>query len=249
MTNDLEFLQKLDSPEDGEYTRSLIDLIEVRTVDLELAAFLVSHVWRGASFITGSGPGGIGKTTTMYTLLSFVTADLPFVTALPGEVSSIGKARSCVISNELSDHPPPTYLWGNDLRAFFALGEAGHILVSNVHADNLDEIHSQIVEANEVPEAQFRAIDLLVFIGLEGGNPPQARVKDTTTRRIVNKIYYSDGSERHRLIYDPQRGLLDNAPRDRVHEGKCRTFLEEMIKGEGRSLAEVRRRFLQRNKT
>ena len=97
MAKDLEFLQKLDHPEDGEYTRSLIDLIDVQTVDLELAAFFASHIWRGASYITGSGPGGIGKTTTMHALLSFVAADLPFVTALPGEVSSIGETKSCVI--------------------------------------------------------------------------------------------------------------------------------------------------------
>ena len=97
MATDLEYLQKLDNPENR--TRSLIDLIEVQTVDLELAAFLASHVWRGASYITGSGPGGIGKTTTMHALLSFVGADLPFVTALPGEVSSVGTTKSCVISN------------------------------------------------------------------------------------------------------------------------------------------------------
>ena len=62
MATDIEYLQKLDNPEDR--TRSLIDLIDVQTVDLELASFLASHVWRGASYITGSGPSGIGKTTT-----------------------------------------------------------------------------------------------------------------------------------------------------------------------------------------
>lgn len=249
MASDLEYLQKLDNPEDSERTRSLIDLIDVQTVDLELAAFLVSHVWRGASYITGSGPGGIGKTTTMHALLSFVGANLPFVTALPGEVSSIGATKSCIISNELSDHPPPTYLWGDDLRAFFALGDAGHTLVSNVHADDLDEIHHQIVETNQVPEAQFRAIHLLVFICLEGGNPPQRRIKDTTTRRIINKIYYSNGKEKHRLIYYPQKGLLDHAPRNEQREQNCRAFLAEMIASKERRLAEVRRRFLQWYKT
>ena len=243
MANDLEFLQKLDNPEDR--TRSLIDLIDVQTVDLKLAAFLASQVWCGASYITGSGPGGIGKTTTMNALLSFVGANLPFVTALPGEVSSIGAIKSCVISNELSDHPPPTYLWGDDLRAFFALGDAGHTLVSNVHADNLDEIHHQIVEINQVPEEQFHAINLLIFICLEGGNPPQRRIKDTITRRIINKIYYSDGEEKHRLIYNPQKGLLDHAPRNEEREQNCRSFLAEIVASKERRLAEVRRRFLQ----
>jgi hypothetical protein len=247
-TYDLEFLQRLSKPERGERARSLLDLIELRTFDLELAAFLVSQVWHGASYITGSGPGGVGKTTTMRALLSFVPAGLHLVTALPGEVSSIGGHRHCVIANELSDHPPPTYLWGDNLRAFFALGAAGHMLVGNVHADDLDELHGQIVGTNRVPEARFRAIDLLVFICLEGGNPAQGRVKDTTTRRVVNRIYYSDGSAPHRPIYDPQRGLLANAPRDREHERRCRAFLEKMLKDKERSLEGVRQRFLEWNK-
>ena len=50
MATDIEFLQKLDNPEDR--TRSLIDLIDVQTVNLELAAFLASHIWRGASYST-----------------------------------------------------------------------------------------------------------------------------------------------------------------------------------------------------
>ncbi len=88
---------------------------------------------------------------------------------------------------------------------------------------------------------QFRAISLLVFIYLEGGNPPRRRVEDTTTCRIINKIYYSDGKEEHRLIYDPQKGLLDYALHDENREQNCRAFSAEMV-------AEVRRRFLQWNK-
>ena len=99
---------------------------------------------------------------------------------------------------------------------------------------------TKIVEVNQVPAAQFRAINLLVFICLEGGNPPQRRIKDTTTRRIINKIYYSDGKEEHRLIYDPQQGLLDHAPRDRDREREqnCRAFLAEMVADKKRRLVE-----------
>ncbi|MCY3664681.1 MAG: hypothetical protein OXH81_03395 [Gemmatimonadetes bacterium] len=42
MATDLEYQQKLDNPENR--TRSLIDLINVQTVDLELAAVVVSHI-------------------------------------------------------------------------------------------------------------------------------------------------------------------------------------------------------------
>ena len=49
----------------------------------------------------------------------------------------------------------------------------------------------------------------------------------------------------HRLIYEPQKGLLDHAPRDENRELNCRAFLTEMIDSQERRLAEVRRRFLQ----
>ncbi|GEM_PF-3857029 len=102
-----EILKGFNNPKREERALSLLDLIELRTFDLDLAAWFVSLVSRGASYITGSGPGGVGKTTTMRTLLSFVPGNLRFAIALPGEVSAIDGVPHCVISNELSDHPPP----------------------------------------------------------------------------------------------------------------------------------------------
>ena len=246
-TPDQDVLRAISHPEDEEPVRSLLDLLELNTFDLDLAAWCVSLVSRGASYITGSGPGGIGKTTTMHSLLSFVPDDLSFQIALPGEVSQVGAGRHCVISNELSDHPPPTYLWDQDLRDFLALSEQGHILVANVHADDLDEIHGQIVGECKVPESQFRAINLLIFICLEGGNPPgERRIVDNTTRRVANKIFYSDGTGPHQSVYDPTSGLTSAAPRDPEHEGQCRAFLAGALNGSERSIVDVRQRFLAR---
>ena len=241
-------LKEISHPEDEEQSRSLLDLIGISTVDLELAAWLVSLVSRGASYITGSGPGGIGKTTTMHTLLSFVPDDLAFKIALPDAVAEVGEGRHCVISTELSDHPPPTYLWAQDVRDFFAHSAQGHILVANVHADDLDEIHRQMVGENQVPEDQFRAINLLIFICLEGGNPPgERRIKDNTTRRIVNKIFYTDGSSPHQSVYDPTSGLMSAAPRDAEHEARCRAFLNAGLASPERSITGVRRHFIEWN--
>mgnify|MGYP003322265879 CR=1 FL=1 len=66
----------------------------------------------GASFIVGSGPGGIGKTTTMRALLGFAPGSLLFAIALPEEISRISSVPCCVISHEVSEHRVPTYLWG-----------------------------------------------------------------------------------------------------------------------------------------
>ena len=119
-TNDV--LQKISDPEDAEKARSLLDLIELNTVDLELAAWLVSLVSRGASYITGSGPGG-----------------------------------------------------------------------------------------------------------------------------IVNKIFYTDGSGPHQSVYEPVSGLTPTAPRDPDYETRCRAFLTAGLASPERSIAGVRRHFLEWN--
>ena len=239
-----QYLQKMSNPEKGEHARSLLDLIDPGAFDLELASWFVSHVSRGASYIFGSGPGGIGKTTTMRSMLSFVPANLRFVTALPGKINEIESSPHCVISNELSDHPPETYLWDQDVRDYFAMSEKGHLMVGNVHADDITEVHEQMVITNKVPESQFRRLGIFCFICLEGGNPEGGRIKDTTTRRVVNKVFFSDGSTDHQSVYSPETGLLPGAPRNVELEEKCRSFLEEALASPERTLESVRRRFL-----
>ncbi|MSR83455.1 MAG: hypothetical protein EXS58_11115 [Candidatus Latescibacteria bacterium] len=224
--------------------RSLLDLIELKVFDLKLAAWLVSQVAPGASFIVGSGPGGVGKTTTMRALLAFAPAGRPFVLALPGKVAQVDGPGSCVVTDELSDHPPPTYLWGQDLRDFFALSQQGHLLVGNLHADELEETRAQIVVANEVPEQQFRAVNLFAFIRVEGVEPGTGRINDPISRRFINEIYLSDGRAAHRLVFTRDGGLAAGAPRDAAREARCRSFLEETLSGPVREINAVRRLFL-----
>ncbi len=232
-----------DLGDEDERARSLLDLIELKMFDLDLAAWCASLVSTGASWITGSGPGGVGKTTTMHSLLSFIPRNKRLARVLPGELT-VGGGPHCVLSNELSDHPPPTYLWDQDLRDFFALSEQGHQLVANVHADELDEVETEIIAANNVSAKQFRAVNLFVFICLEGGNP-EGRVRDTTTRRLVSRIYYSNGKRPHELVYNADDGLLANAPRNRAREADLRGFLEDALVAEERSIEGLRRRFLE----
>jgi hypothetical protein len=241
-----EYLIGLSNPDREERARSILDLIDLGTFDLDLATWLASRAALGESWITGSGPGGIGKTTTMRAMMSFVPPDHKFVLALPDEIGTIpAEPTHCVMSNELSDHRPPTYLWDQDLRDFCVQKERGHQLVGNVHADNLEEIRAQFVGECGVPESQFRAINVLVFITLEGGVPEgERRIKDTVTKRVVTKIYYSDGSSDHVSVFDPEKGLLESAPHDAETEKRCRVFLEEMLKTEERSLEGVRKAWL-----
>ena len=231
-------------PEREERPRSLLDLIELKVFDLELAAWLVSQVARGASFIVGSGPGGVGKTTTMRSLLAFAPAERPFGIALPDRIEGTLGIPSCIISHELSDHPPPTYLWGQPLRDFFALAPQGHMLVGNIHADDLEETRAQICTANEVPEAQFRAVKLFAFVRVEGVAPGTGRINDPISRRFINEIYFSDGRAAHQVVFTREGGLGAGAPREAGHEQRCRAFLEEALSGSERDINQVRRRFL-----
>lgn len=240
-------LDKLCAESHGEVPLTLLDLIRRDTLDLELAAWLVMCVSGGASWITGSGPGGIGKTTIMRSLLSFVPADVAFAEALPGEIDTVGPPRRCVISHELSDHTPPTYLWDQDLRDFFALSNDGHILVGNVHADSVDEIRAQIVGDCGVPAAQFGAIDLFAFVRMDGQDPEARRIKDKTSRRYFNRIFWSAGQAGHELVFTPEDGLRQGPHRDTTAELACRNWLEAALQqASDRTIQQLRTEFLAR---
>jgi len=239
-----EVLRNLCRPHGEQGVFSLLDLIECETIGIDLAAWLVSHISRGASLITASGPGGVGKSTMMRALLGFAPDERHFTIALPGRITAAPGCSQCIISHELSDHPPPTYLWGDDLRAFFGLSASGHMLVGNMHANDLTEAHSQVVEANGVPEVHFSAVDLFLFMRIEGEDAEAYRLDGSTGRRYVDKVYHSLRGGAHVLIYRHDRGLSAAAPRDPAHEARCRRFIEEALNRTERSIEELRNTFL-----
>lgn len=242
--NNMRILSELSRSRDGENPLSFPDLINRGTFDLELAAWLMSLVSRGASFIVGAGPGGVGKTTIMRSLLSLAPHDLPFGIALPEKIADTYTSSHCIISHELSDHRPPGYLWGQDLREFFALSKQGHMLVGNMHVDDLDEAHDQICKSNGVPLVQFRAIHLFIFVRVEGEDPSVRRINNPSARRIINQICYSDGVEVHKLVYTCDEGFSGDILRDLDYEASCRAFLEETLVNLPLANEEMRHRFL-----
>ncbi len=234
--NDAMILKELGSLGRKGDPSSLPDLIELGTLDLDLAAWLVSHVSRGASLIVGAGPGGVGKTTTLRALLSFAPGNRPFALALPGKIGDLNGAARCIISHEISDHGCPDYLWGRDLQEFFALSKQGQMLAGTMHADDLEEARDQICGSNSVPEAQFRAINLFVFVVIED--------TATSSRRVVRKVFYSDGDSEHKSVFTCDKGLSARAPRDSAYEALCRKFLKETLGNRPRTAEETRRVFL-----
>ena len=225
---------------------SVPDLIDASTLDLDLAAFLMAHVSRGASFLVGTRPGGAGKTTVMCALLNLLPRDCEIVAADRAAVRSSPKGtrgcnplsfadgahtRRCYVCHEIGSGPYFAYLWGGDLRAYCALSEEGHVLATNLHADDLDEAREQICAENRVPAAHFNAFHLALFLRVRGG------YRDA--RRWVERVYLSDGKSAHQLVFDASRNLSPTVNGNRWI-AQCRAFLDEQHRSGIRTIEEVR---------
>ncbi|MGD9497165.1 MAG: hypothetical protein AB7Y46_12780 [Armatimonadota bacterium] len=163
---------------------SVVDLIEAGSLDEQVAGYLLTAVAAGASFLCAAGPGGVGKTTLLACLLSF----LP-----PGE-------RICTVTDPWRLPPPPCptcylcheigsghwygYLWGEAAAQFLALHRQGRIAAS-LHADTVPEMQAQLLgEGVGADQADLAAVDLLAFMVRMGG------------MRRVSAVYEAVGGER-----------------------------------------------------
>jgi hypothetical protein len=219
----LDALGHHDRPE-GPFT--MFDLVQSNTTPLDLAGWLVAQVSRGASLVAGSGPGGVGKTSTMRALVDFAPAHMPYVIASRDSIDAATSDPRCVICHEISSHNLDGYLWDQDLRDLLALQAQGHMVASTMHINTMDEGREQLLGVNEIPEAHFRAMNLFVFVRIEGEDMTVRRIKNPEGQRFISEVAYSDGSEPHRTVYTRDGGLMD-APRDEAFEATCLKFLED----------------------
>lgn len=218
---------------------SVFDLLESGTLDFALAAYLMEVLSRGASLMVGARPGGAGKTTVMCALLNLMPADVELVAATAEAVRTARPVhvggRRCYVCHEVGAGRYFAYLWGANLRAYCGLCEMGHLLATNLHADDMEEAQEQLCGENGVPAAHFNAFRVLVFLGIGGG---YGRM-----RRRVEKVYVSDGRGRHRTAYDSAGGLLA-APSENARMEACRAFLEEQYHAGIRTIEDARARVL-----
>jgi len=225
---------------------SVLDLIDAGTLDLDLAAYLMARITRGASFIVGAKPGGAGKTTVMCALLNLIPPDMEIVAATPDAVHRAVRddtvAKSCYVCHEIGRGRYFAYLWGADLRDYFSLSDQGHVLATNLHADDLDEAREQICVDNRVPASHFNACNLALFVRMRHRGPH--------TRRWIDKVYVSDGGDSaHRLGFDSKTNentlMPQNAdPSEKTWMSRCRNFLEKLLQSNVRTIEATRRRVL-----
>ena len=229
---------------------SVFDLLDAQTLDLDMAAYLMARISRGASFMVGAVPGGAGKTTVMCALLNFVPIDVPLIAATPQAVYQAAKTKSprrcCYVCHEIGAGSYFAYLWAEVLQNYCRLFEAGHMLATNLHADNQEQARNQICNNNGVPIEYFNKFNLLIFLGVEDGY--------FKIRRWIEEVYSGDGSSENSLIFraSDEKMIAKDALYDLADPGyirACRDFLKTMAPAV-RTIEETRRyvlEFLRRN--
>jgi len=218
---------------------SVVDLIDAGTITRELAAYSLAAIGGGASFMVGALPGGAGKTTVMGTLLNFIPPDVRLVPADSLETVEDGHAaqaeRRCYVCHEIGSGPYYAYLWGRALRRYFELPGAGHTIATNLHADTYEQARTQVCDENGVPPTDFRRMNLLYFLHVDG--------RGWSDRRRIATVWESDGHQEHRQVF----GLDDTHAPDTKHGivtagrlAKARSTLAALMESGARSIQEVR---------
>ncbi|HUT45484.1 MAG TPA: hypothetical protein VMX36_04330 [Sedimentisphaerales bacterium] len=224
---------------------SVLDLLAAKTLDLDLAAYLMARISKGSSFMVGSVPGGAGKTTVMCALLNFAPVDVPLIAATPQAVYEAANEklprRACYVCHEIGSGHYFAYLWADALRAYCGLFEHGHILATNLHADNPEQAREQICDTNSVRSEHFNKFELLIFLRVENGY--------LRADRRIQEVYSGDGSSGHELIFhaNDKRTIDENAERylaDPEYVAACRDFLAK-ISPNVRTIEDTRRHVME----
>lgn len=214
---------------------SVADLIEAGTMDIPLAAALAARVAAGASLMIGANPGGAGKTTVMCALLNFVPPHIALCAATRENiVAAVPTPQRCYICHEIGAGSWYAYLWGETLREYCALGQQGHILATNLHADTLEEATAQVCTTNNVPEKHLRHFSLIIFL----------RVRRPL--RVIHQVYVSNNNEPHVLAYDAETGFFnEEAIAPQKNRDACARFLEAFLAQPQRTVQEMRRQVVE----
>ena len=203
----------------------LDDREHTKTLDLDLAAYLMARISKGASFMVGAVPGGAGKTTVMCALLNLAPADVSLIAATPeavyGAGDKIAPRIACYVCHEIGSGAYYAYLWSDALRTYCGLSERRHMLATNLHADDLEQARDQLCGTNGVQANHFNKFELLIFLRVKGGY--------FDAHRWIDLVYSGDGSSEHELIFTAREGLKkDRCKGDPQYVTACRDFLNEM---------------------
>jgi len=147
---------------------SVVDLLEAGTLTVYQTAWLLNKVLRGSSWLVGAKPGGAGKTTVMSALLAMAPKGAQVWLTNRGSGWQERESGDYIVSYELSPGFYDAYIWGQDVVRMTALGSTGCRIVSNLHADTLEQARTQIVTECGATEKGFRAFQIFIPLMLKG---------------------------------------------------------------------------------
>jgi len=204
----------------GERPLSVIDLIEKEFISLNQAAWLVSHIEQGASWLVGAIPSHAGKTTMMSALLVFLEENEQVTLARAGLPWESFGENCCVVSEEISDHRRGVYLWYEDVRGLTAIPARGGRITSTIHGNNLEQVREQI--SRQCGAGEYGVASFGIFIPIDVEFAPDSfeethhggRRRRTVTSRRVESIHHYDNErwttiEREVKLTERQEAIAD----------------------------------------
>lgn len=209
---------------------SVVDLLEAGTLSVHQIAWLLDRILQGSSWLVGARPGGAGKTTVMSALLAMVPGgDRVWLSNRDSDWQEC-ESGDTIVSYELSPGFYEAYVWGQDVVRLTELGQRGCRIVSNLHADTLEQARRQVVEECGATEAGFQAFQIFLPLVLKG--PGLTRVP------IVETIDYVHDGQWCRLSREEAESA--SAPPGRITE-----FLDNCRADGIRLIEDVREAWIQ----
>jgi hypothetical protein len=221
MDNVLRVVER--SNQRGGRMLSIVDLVEAETLTIAQASWLLSRIVEGRSWLVGAVPGGAGKTTIMSALLTMLPESETVRVTNPGTGWERSKTGDCVVSYEISPGPYDAYIWGADVVRVSELGMNGCRIVSNLHADTLEQAHRQIVEECGASEDGFAAFDMFLPILI-----------DQDFQRRVENIQFCREGEWVPITQEPELGDAERA---------MKGFVDRCLAEGARDCSDVRARW------
>ncbi|HHW09290.1 MAG TPA: Flp pilus assembly complex ATPase component TadA, partial [Firmicutes bacterium] len=182
------------------------DLTAAGTLDIQLQAYLMHAVRRGASIITCAGPGGTGKTTLLGALLTFLPPASRLVVvdsaAPPAWYQKEAKGIGPVwfLCHELGRGPYYSYLWGQNAKTFLEApaGIPGCYIATTAHADTLEELQDLFRRHlnTAIPAAGGPDCLILFMAAFPLPRPLPTAGLGQRWRRVVTSIYHLSSSGR-----------------------------------------------------
>ena len=173
-------------------TLSIVELINDKTLNIQMASYLFYIMANGASFLTAAKPGNAGKTTLMACLLMYLPPHARIATVTdPSAMEQISPVNrdehTYYLCHEIGSGPWFGYLWGHDVKTLFNLMKERQSIASCIHADTLDELREILCsEELNIAEEDFRQLNVILFMHLE-----QRGYKYT---RRVSAVYEATGA-------------------------------------------------------